>query len=257
MSEAGAKEARSVERAYLSPEIAHQRFRTLEAAGVRPGDHVLDAGCGPGLLTAELARLAGATGQVLAVDKSPDMLALARERCSRLPQAAFRQASIECLEDGDASFDVIVCTQVLLFVADVPAVLNEMRRLLKPGGRLAVVETDWRSCVLNSDDFALTEVMIKAWDDAVPSPNLPARLAPMLRSAGFGAVRVEPVPVLNTSLVPDGYSKDIIGVFSRKAVEQGRVDEVQARDWLDDLHRKADRDEYFFCVNRFLFSAVG
>lgn len=256
MSEAGAGEARRVERAYQSPEITHQRFRTLEALAVRPGETILDAGCGPGLLTADLARLTGEHGRVLAVDKSADMLALARARCDGMSQVEFRQAEIERLEDPDAGFDAAVCTQVLLYVADVPAALAEMHRLTRPGGRLAVVETDWRGCIVNSGDSALTETMIKAWDDAVPSPNLPARLAPMLRSAGFRAVRVEAVPILNTSLRPDAYSADIIRWFHRKAVQQGRVDDARARGWLEDLHRKAERGEYFFCVNRFLFSAV-
>lgn len=257
MSQAEDNDARSVERTYMSPEIAHQRFRTLEAVGVRPGERVLDAGCGPGLLTRELARLAGAAGRVLAVDKSAEMLAVAGERCRGMAQVELRNAPIECLEEADGSFDVIACTQVLLYVADVPALLAGMHRLMAPGGRIAVVETDWRSCVLNSDDPALTEQMIRAWDHAVPSPNLPARLGPMLRTAGFKAVRIEPVPVLNTSLAAGGYSPDMIRLFSRKAVEQGRVDEPRARQWLADLYGKAERGEYFFCVNRFLFSAVG
>lgn len=256
MSTADVNEARSVERNYLSPEIAHQRFRTLEAMGVRPGERVLDAGCGPGLLTRELGRLAGEGGRVLAVDRSAGMLAVARERCAGMAQVAFRQSPVESLEAIGETFDVIACTQVLLYIAEVAPVLAMMHRLLAPGGRIAVVETDWRSCVMNSDDQALTEVMVKAWDEAVPSPNLPARLAPMLRSAGFSAVRIEPVPILDTSLVPDGYSSDVVALFSRKAVEQGRVDASRAREWLMDLERKAGHGEYFFCVNRFLFSAA-
>lgn len=249
-------EARSIERTYRSPEITHQRLRTLEALNIQPGEAVLDAGCGPGLLTEELARLAGGEGRILAVDKSDDMLALARERLRDLPSVELEQASIERLGESNQSFDAVACTQVLLHIENVAGVIAEMHRLLKPGGRFVIIETDWRGCVLSSSDFGLTETMINAWDDAMPSPNLPVRLAPMLRSAGFGAVRVEPVPVLNTSLVPDGYSKDIIHWFTRKAVEQGRVTEVQAEAWLRDLYQKAARGEYFFCVNRFLFSAV-
>ena len=109
---------------------------------------------------------------------------------------------------------------------------------------------------MNSSDFDLTETMIRAWDDAVASPNLPVRLGPMLRSLGFSAVRVEAVPVVNASLLPDGYSSDIITVFTRKAIEQGRTSRAQAEAWLEDLRRKSRQGEYFFCVNRFLFSAV-
>lgn len=256
VNDTGSSTARNVERVYQSPEIAQQRFRTLQALGIRPGEAVLDAGCGPGLLTAELARLAGDQGRVLAVDKNPDMLALARERCAGLPWVELRQASIERLEDPDASFDAVSCTQVLLYLNDVPAVLAEMHRAMRPGARLAIVETDWRGCVLSGDDPAITETMIRAWDDAVPSPNLPVRLPAMLCAAGFEAIRVEPIPILDTSLPSSGYSSDMIRWLSRNAVAQGAVDESRARAWLDDLHRQAERGEYFFCVNRFLFSAV-
>lgn len=256
MSAAAANDARSLEQTYLSPEITHQRFRTLQALGVRPGDRILDAGCGPGLLTAELARLSGESGQVLAVDKNGDMLALARERCARLPQVSFREGPIESFESDEAAFDAIACTQVLLYIEDVPRVLAALHRLLRRGGRMVVVETDWRGCVVSSEDFDLTEEVIRAWDDAVPSPNLPVRLAPMLRSAGFNAVRIEPIPILDTSLLPGGCSQSMIDVFIHKAVGQGRVEESRAREWREALHGQAQRGAYFFCVNRFLFSAV-
>lgn len=256
MSESDVNDARSVERAYRSPEIGHQRFQTLKALNIRPGERILDAGCGPGLLAEELARLTGSDGQVVAVDKSRNMLALAKERCRELPWVEFKEGSIERLDQADGSFDAAVITQVLLYVRDVPGVLKELHRVLATGGRLALVETDWRSCVLNSDDFELTETMIKAWNDGVPSPNLPVHLTSMLRSCGFKAIHVEPIPVLNTSLLPDGYSGDMMKWFARKAVEQGKASEGQARGWLDDLQQKARDGDYFFCVNRFLFTAI-
>lgn len=256
MSESDVNDARSVERIYQSPEIVRQRVETLKALNVRPGERILDAGCGPGLLAEQLARLTGPDGRVVAVDKSEVMLSLAKERCRELPWIEFKEGSIERLDESDEVFDAAVITQVLLYIQNVPGVIEELHRVLAPGGRLALVETDWRSCVLNSDDFELTETMIKAWDDSVPSPNLPVRLTSLLRSCGFKATRVEPIPVLNTSLVPDGYSSDMIRWFSRKAVDQGKVSEAQARQWLEDLHQKASRGDYFFCVNRFLFVAM-
>lgn len=250
------KEARQLERSYGSPEIGHQRYRTLQSLNLQPGERVLDAGCGPGLLAREAALLVGETGKVLCVDKSDDMLTLAGRRCRNLPWVELRKASVERLDEIDRQFDAVACTQVLLYVDDVRGVVRDMHRLLKPGGRLAIVETDWRSCVVNSSDFELTETMIRAWDAAVASPNLPVRLGPILRSLSFNAVRIEPVPVMETSLLPGGYSTDIITVFARKAVGQGRVTRAQADAWLDDLGRKSRDGEYFFCVNRFLVSAV-
>jgi arsenite methyltransferase len=250
------KTARRTERNYLAPEIVAQRVRTHDALAPRAGEHVLDVGCGPGLLAHDLALSVGPEGQVHGVDKSAAMIALAKARCRDLPQATFAEGIAESLDTGDASVDAVACTQVLLYVPEVATALEEMRRVLKPGGRLAIIETDWRGLVLNSSDPDLTARIAAAWDDAVPSPNLPSRLGPLLRNHGFAAIRVEAVPILNTSLSPGTFSSGTIRWIARAAEKQGVVDEEQAEAWLDDL-RRLDRDgAYFFCVNRFLFSAV-
>jgi len=249
-------EARSIERAYSAPVIVRQRLETLSALDARPGEQVLDAGCGPGLLTVDLARQVGEGGRVVGLDKSADMLDLARRRCEALPQVVLEESSIEATGHPDGAFDAVACTQVLLYVADAPAALAELRRVLKPGGRLVVIETDWRGLVLGTDDFELTETMIRAWDDAVASPNLPMRLGPLLRSMGFNAVRAAALPVLETGLLAGSYSADMLRTFARKAVEQGRVDSERALRWEADLEARARRGEYFFCVNRFLLTAV-
>jgi arsenite methyltransferase len=206
MIEYDEKAARATERGYLSPEIVRQRLRTLQVLALRAGEHVLDVGCGPGLLAHDMALQVGTSGRVAGIDKSEAMLKLARQRCAHLSQVELTQGVAESLSAEDQSFHALACTQVLLYIADVRQALNEMRRVLKPGGRIAVVETDWRSAVLNSNEQALTRKITQGWDDAVPSPNLPVQLGPLLRGEGFTAIHVEAIPVLNTSYAPDGFS---------------------------------------------------
>ncbi len=95
-----------------------------------------------------------------------------------------------------------------------------------------------------------------AWDQAVPSPNLPVRLGPLLRQHGFTAVRVEAIPILSTTYVAEGFSVGILAQFARLARESGVVSEAESQNWLKKLERLGTEDAYFFCVNRFLFSAV-
>ncbi len=117
------------------------------------------------------------------------------------------------------------------------------------------METDWRSAVLNSNDEVLTEKIIEAWDKAVPSPRLPARLGSLLRGAGFTSVQVEAFPLLSTDCTRGGYSMAMMTQCAEVACEQGLITESQGQDWLEDLARLGAEDAYFFCVNRFLFSA--
>jgi len=103
---------------------------------VAAGRLVLDVGCGPGALTAELVARLG-PGAVAAVDPSEQFVAAV---CERLPGVAVRQAAAEDLPFGDDSFDVAVSTLVLCGVDDQPRALRELRRVLRPGGRLLFIE---------------------------------------------------------------------------------------------------------------------
>ena len=155
-------ESKRTEHAYLSPEIVRQRQRTLELLAARPGEHIVDVGCGPGLLTGELAAAVGPAGRVTGIDASTAMLGLARQRCGDLANVRLREGDAAELELEDGSADAVCCTQVLLYVPDHRRAIAEMFRVLKPGGRVLVLETDWRSAVLHSRDEALTEKIIDA-----------------------------------------------------------------------------------------------
>ena len=250
------QESKRTEQAYLSPEIVRQRTRTFEVINPQDGEQIVDVGCGPGLLAHELAAAVGTKGRIIGVDSSAPMIELAENRCAQLSNVEFVESDVTDLAIADASADVVTCIQVLLYVADVEKALDEMSRVLKPGGRVIIMETDWRSTVLNSHDGVLTEKIIEAWDKAVPSPRLPARLGPLLRQRGFTSIQAEAIPLLSTDCTPDGYSMTMMTQCAEAACEQGLITESAAQDWLEDLARMGAEDAYFFCVNRFLFSAV-
>jgi SAM-dependent methyltransferase len=111
------------------PDFSRRRAHLL--GGVRAGDHVLDLGCGDGRFTAELAH---AAARPVGVEIAEAALERAR---SRNPELDFRLASIEGpLPLEDASFDVVWASEVIEHVADTARWLSEVRRVLKPGGRL-------------------------------------------------------------------------------------------------------------------------
>lgn len=256
MIEYNQETARKIERNYITPEMAHQRIRTLEGLGLRPGEHVLDAGCGTGFLTRELAIAVGPNGRVVGIDNSQDMLERAKTRCNGLPQVQLKKGTVEKIPEKDNSFDAVSCVQVLLYVNEASKALGECHRVLKRGGRVVILETDWRGVVLNSSDEVLSRRMFEAWNDAVPSPKLPVQLGPLLVAQGFSAVRVEPIPILNTSYRPDNFAVDTLKWVAHYAQEQGAVSEAEAVVWLADLFRLGEKSAFFFCVNRFLFTAV-
>jgi ubiquinone/menaquinone biosynthesis C-methylase UbiE len=250
------EESKRTEQAYLSPEIVRQRKRTLELMAPVPGERILDVGCGPGLLALELSAAVGGEGNVIGIDASPAMIGLAEKRCCHLENVKLAEGDATNLAIDDASVDVVCCTQVLLYVGEHQQAISEMYRVLKPGGRVVILETDWRSTVLHSNDEALTEKIIEAWDNAVPSPRLPARLGPLLRDAGFESIQVEVIPNVSTSCEKGGFSLSMMEQCAQAAFEQGIISVEKRREWLADLLQLGADDAYFFCVNRFVFSAV-
>jgi SAM-dependent methyltransferase len=109
-----------------------------DRAGVVAGMRALDVGCGPGALTAELARRLG-PGAVTAIDPSASFVAAVRER---LPQVEVSSGAAEQLPFPDGSFDAALAQLVVHFMADPVAGLAEMRRVAKPGGRVAACVWD-------------------------------------------------------------------------------------------------------------------
>ncbi|MCP4765877.1 MAG: methyltransferase domain-containing protein [Gammaproteobacteria bacterium] len=250
------KAAADIDRSYQTPEIVNQRLRTLAALALTQGESVLDAGCGTGLLLEQEAVAVGADGRAEGIDSSPDMLERAHARCDDLPQVNLQQGSVETLPFDDASFDALSCTQTLLYVPKLESALQEYHRVLKPGGRVAIIETDWGGAILNSHDLALTQTVFNAWDDALVNPYLPRRMAPLLRQAGFTTPRVEAIPILNPGYNENNFSTGMLQNFARIAVRQKLISEEKSAAWLAGIDELAARGEYFFCVNRFLFTAI-
>jgi ubiquinone/menaquinone biosynthesis C-methylase UbiE len=114
----------------------------IDAAGVKPGQHVLDVGCGTGYFARLLAQAVGNDGLVVGVDASPEMIRYASDRARRARNCQFQLSTAESLSFPAEHFDVVVSS---LFMHHLPADLqlaavSEMRRVLRPGGTLLIAE---------------------------------------------------------------------------------------------------------------------
>jgi ubiquinone/menaquinone biosynthesis C-methylase UbiE len=120
--------------------LATATDRMVTEAGVAAGSRVLDVGAGTGEMTQMLAERVGPSGMVVAVDGSPAMIeaAMTGFKSARLANVTAALMPAEKLAFEDSSFDAVVARNVLMFV-DIPTTLREMRRVLRPGGRLAAI----------------------------------------------------------------------------------------------------------------------
>lgn len=138
-------------------------WRTVENSAphllplLQEGQSILDVGCGPGTITAGLARKV-APGRVVGVDASAEVLERARVAAEGQENVSFEVADAYSLPFGDRSFDVVHAHQVLQHLVDPVAALREWHRLVRPGGVLALRESDysamaWYPTVPGLDDW--------------------------------------------------------------------------------------------------------
>ena len=247
--------ARRVERVYLTPDIIEQRRATRELLGLRSGESLLDVGCGPGFLLWEMAHEVGALGRVVGVDVSADMLTLARNRCAEQKIISLEEANALSLPFADETFDVVVSTQVYEYVADIATALTEARRVLRTGGRMLIVATDWESSVWNNSDDARMARVLEAWREHGADSRLPRTLPKRLRDAHLTLDRVAVIPIINLEYDPNTYSQSMIAVLAKFGVGRQGFSAQDLQDWADDLKSYGERGEYFFSVNRYAFLA--
>ena len=128
-------------------------------AHLHTGDDVLDVGCGPGTITVDLARIV-APGHVIGIDRSTDVIEKARESLPGGPgNVTFEVGDVYGLSFEDDCFDVVYAHQVLQHLTDPVGALGEMRRVLRPGGLLAVRDADYSAFTWSPSDPRLDRWM--------------------------------------------------------------------------------------------------
>ncbi|MGL5808493.1 MAG: methyltransferase domain-containing protein [Nocardioides sp.] len=179
--------------------LRSHRWRTAENSvayllpHLRPGLRLLDIGSGPGTITADLAALV-APGEVVALEVSEETAGLTRTELDRRGVAAtVVVGDVRGLSFPDEHFDVVHAHQVLHHVADAVQALREMARVARPGGLLAVRETDYAGKVWHPPS-ALLDRWLELFDGAARrnggEPNAGRHLLAWARAAGLADARV-------------------------------------------------------------------
>lgn len=160
-------------------------------ANLRPGEVVVDLGCGGGIDVLIAARKVGPTGKAIGIDMTPEMIARAERNAAQLRakgeviQAEFHLASMEAIPLPDATVDCIISNCVINLAPDKPAVFREMFRVLKPGGRVAVSDIALKQEL--PDELATS---VAAYVGCIAGAIPISAYETMLRDAGFLAVQV-------------------------------------------------------------------
>jgi arsenite methyltransferase len=250
------KAADHIRRVYSTSDIVRQRAEVLALLAAEPGERVLDIGSGPGFLVASLADAVGPGGAVHGLDQSAPMNTAARNLTADRPWVSIDEGDALALPYPDGAFDAAVSTQVYEYVSDIPAGLAELRRVLRPGGRALVLDTDWDSVVWHAADRERHRRIMAAWEEHLAHPHLPCTLPGQLRRAGLRVTGRSLIPLFNPAYERDTFSALIMEQIAQFVTGRQGVTGADVDAWMADLRERGAEDDYLFSINRYCFLTV-
>jgi ubiquinone/menaquinone biosynthesis C-methylase UbiE len=236
---------------YDDPAMQAYKLRMRRLLALRPGETVLEVGCGAGHDLIRDARQVGPGGRVIGVDAKASMVAEAQRRVLADCGPARRVAAlgplartvpihrmISChlgdarnLPLGDATVDACRVDRVLMYVPTPERALAEMVRVLRPGGRLVAMELDYGALLIDHPDTAMTERVLAALRAAIPNDLLGRSLRRILGDLGLSDVTVTPHGI---ELTHDLF-RQVIEPTLASAAATGQLPRSQTRQWLAEM----------------------
>jgi len=228
----------------------------------RPGEAILDVGCGGGDAVAFVATRVGPGGRAVGLERFPESFAPLRAKHPIDGPAA----PIGVCGDGQAlpfaddSFDAVLCVDVLEAMPDRPRALAEMRRVLKPGGQILLAHDDYESQAYAGAGRALTRRVVLAYANSkfqsypTSDGQMGRHLWGLFSKAGFVDARVRVLPLVNAE-----YREPLLGwtlaqfdanfVATVSDLTQADIDR-----WHRELAAASERGDYFYCLNLYVCS---
>ncbi len=236
-----------------APSIRRLRDWALSAAEFRPGEVVVDVGSGTGTMARELGSLVSPGGWVIGIEPNPRLRAIAEERAEDA-DVEFVDGLAGALPMTDASVDVIWCERVLQHVPDPWAAIEDFARVLRPGGRAVLLDSDHATRITSDIDYAVEAEINNAFMRQVPNPRA-ARLIP--RQALEAGLTVDPEVGSAGLVMPHQVLLDgqWLRLAAGHAVSDGTISQDEADRAMDGVAAAARAGYAFSAVTVFGFVA--
>ncbi|MGQ4598656.1 methyltransferase domain-containing protein [Nocardia sp. R6R-6] len=231
------------------PGIRRLRGWAHEALALRPGEHAVHIGSGTGSQVIAFAEAVGPNGSAVGVEPDPQLVAAAERRAAEARSTAkFHSGDAYGLPFGPDSFDAVLCERVFQHLTAPARAANEIARVLRPGGRVVVMDSDWGTAIMHPGDRRVVREVIDTLVSATTNPLSGRRIPGLLDKAGLVVDDIGSQALVQDRSVGAG---SLVTRISAMAVARGAITEAERAQLLTDLAAGAADGDIHLSVTMF------
>ncbi|WP_436974247.1 methyltransferase domain-containing protein [Nocardia asteroides] len=231
------------------PGMRRLRAWSHDALALQPGESALDIGSGTGSEVFVFADAVGPTGTAVGVEPDPNLIASAQRRANeRGSTASFATGDAYGLPFGNDSFDAVLCERVFQHLTAPARAATELARVLRPGGRVVVVDSDWATAIVHPGDPQVVGTVIETLISSTTNPLSGRRLPGLLSGAGLVVDEIGSHALVQDRSVGAGA---LVSRIAGLAVLRGVITPAERDQLVADLQAGADRGDVHISVTMF------
>ncbi|SDD19537.1 methyltransferase domain-containing protein [Actinokineospora iranica] len=231
------------------PGIVRLRAWGRQALAAQPGERVLDVGSGTGTETQTLAAAVGPDGDAVGVEPNPAMREVAERRAAQAASSArFVHGEATDLPFPDDTFDAVRSERVFQHLAEPDRAAAEIARVVRPGGRVVLIDTDWATAIMHPGEPAVIRAITETMLANVANPYAGRRLAGWLTAAGLRVTDIGSQALLQGPEVIEG---PMVAMLTDRALAAGAITAGQRERLIADLAEGARVGDFHMSVTMF------
>lgn len=241
---------------FRTDELRKLRKQYFDLFSLNGGESVLDVGCGTGANAMALVNHLQGNCNVIGVDTSDPMLQIGARNLESFPHAdciRLQNAEAHKLPFSDGDFDAAMIIQVLEYSKEPIRMLQETKRVLKPGGRVFVADTDWDTIVWNSNLKERTREIVLGWSDHEADGWQGRKILEYLKRAGFTNLIGRTMTISESTFTEQSYSYLLTRIIADYLIRSEKMRPSDIDEWFNDLKSKAEAGHFYFSLNRYVF----